>query len=635
LPEKFRDLFMEPGGIFTVGGPRPVEIGQMIRRPALIAGLKFEHRADTEEGLDEILRDAAMGNPTVLPLLEFTLDELWRRSGGSGLLRFSDYEEIGGLNGAIRLRADEVFSSLNLTVRASLPKVLAALVHTDPTDDRLLLQNRVPLSQFFNSPESQALINAFVAAHLFIGDRASDGAAVIGLAHETLLREWPPAVDWCEQNRGLLRVRAGIAAAAAIWRNSSKQDERLITGPLLKDSAKLLSTNPEILAAEERRCVELSLSQDRLRRKRHLVRGSMLAASIMLVILLSLVGLDGLNQGFALARAIPVVWGNGKDIPISDYARTQLDRSTHELAGYLLSQVNERANRPDLNAWGLAQMWVALRGLDPSLNGKTLRQAVAATQDIKCYCWHEDGSKPPNSLATAWVMFALALYDEASMRQELSWFLNRQAPAGWWSMYPASQEGGNASTAATAFIVLAMNEQARHNLVAVDQKARVSEAIDRGISWLVGGARYGKARWTEYPPDHIFERGLEYIAVSALVIHTIRAAKGSANFDPVWLNSLPKIVPAPTEDEQAKGVVFLNNSQFMVDDVRHYRYPWMLRTTIDAYKSGDLLQRARALVWIDAALRQAPTVESLHREGWTMAEILIALRHAQVVLTSQ
>ena len=62
---------------------------------------------------------------TVLPLLQFTLDELWRRSAGSGVLRFSDYENLGGLHGALRLRADEVFSGLPAQVQASLPKVLA------------------------------------------------------------------------------------------------------------------------------------------------------------------------------------------------------------------------------------------------------------------------------------------------------------------------------------------------------------------------------------------------------------------------------------------------------------------------------------------------------------------------------
>ena len=125
LPERFRDLFIEQGGIYAVGGPRPAEISQMIRRPAMMAGLTFERRGDPEEGLDDVLRDAASGNPTVLPLLQFTLDELWRRSAGSGVLRFSDYENLGGLHGALRLRADEVFAGLPAQVQASLPKVLA------------------------------------------------------------------------------------------------------------------------------------------------------------------------------------------------------------------------------------------------------------------------------------------------------------------------------------------------------------------------------------------------------------------------------------------------------------------------------------------------------------------------------
>src|SRR6185369_7492992 len=117
-------------------------IAQMIRRPALMAGLRFERRGDPEEGLDDVLRDAASGHPTVLPLLEFTLDELWRRSANSGTLKFSDYEELGGLQGALRIRADEEFARLPVAVKESLPKVLAALVHTDPTDERLILQNR-------------------------------------------------------------------------------------------------------------------------------------------------------------------------------------------------------------------------------------------------------------------------------------------------------------------------------------------------------------------------------------------------------------------------------------------------------------------------------------------------------------
>ena len=177
----------------------------------------------------------------MLPLLEFTLDELWRRSAGSGMLRFSDYEDLGGLHGALKIRADEDFARLPPEVQASLPKVLAALVHSDPTDERLILQNRVPLAQFSSSPDCLALIDAFVSAHLLVGDVGADGTPVIGLAHEALLREWPPAVRWIEQSREMLRLRAGIAAAAALWRNAGLHEGRLMVGALLKDAAKMLA----------------------------------------------------------------------------------------------------------------------------------------------------------------------------------------------------------------------------------------------------------------------------------------------------------------------------------------------------------------------------------------------------------
>src|SRR5262249_29529928 len=127
----FRDLFISRGGLFTIGAPRGAEIADMIRKPARMAGLRFEQRNNPEESLDDVLRDAASGNPTSLPLLEFTLDELWRRSAGSGILKFSDYHDLGGLEGAIRRRADDIFNSLPEKVRKSLPDVLAVLVHTD------------------------------------------------------------------------------------------------------------------------------------------------------------------------------------------------------------------------------------------------------------------------------------------------------------------------------------------------------------------------------------------------------------------------------------------------------------------------------------------------------------------------
>jgi hypothetical protein len=235
-------------------------------------------------------------------------------------------------------------------------------------------------------------------------------------------------------------------------------------------------------------------------------------------------------------------------------------------------------------------------------------------------------------MATAWVLYSLALYDQAAQAEEIDWFLKRQSPQGWWSMFPATADPGNASTAATAFSVLALHEQLAHKLVSPAQAAQVSAAVDRGAAWLAERAIPGQARWTEYAPEQTFEHGSEYLAVSALAIHVLRSVTGTTKFDAPWLKDLPRNVPAPGENEVAKGYVFLGSNQVTIDDVRHYRYPWMLRTTIDAYHSGDLLQRARAVLWLRNALMNAPTADDLHSEVWTTAEILFALRNANLAL---
>jgi hypothetical protein len=642
LPEQFRDLYVERGGIFTLGGPRPAEIAQIIRRPALIAGLTFERRDDPEEGLDDVLRDAASGNPTVLPMLEFTLDELWRRSGGSGILRFSDYEQIGGLHGALSLRADGELARLPANVRACLPNVLAALVHTDPTDERLILQNSASLAQFSSSPECKAFIDAFVSARLFVSDRATDGTPVIGLAHEALLREWDPAVKWIEQNRAMLRLRAGIAAAAALWRNSDLQQSHLLllVGPLLKDASNLISANAEMLTAEERQFIELSIREARRGKRRRAYISATAAVAIAIAILVPTIGLKQIEYGVSLARAVPAVWDQQRPIPISSAARVNLRTSIRTLSEHLRSLVPEMGKRPELNAWAIAQIWLALEKLDPELahRSQDLRDFMTKNRDADCNCWRESEDKLPHTVASAWVMYALARYHQPATRAEIDSVLGRQvgdAHFGWWSMFPATRDQRNASTSATAWTILALHEQLKQQLVAPDQQGHVVGAIQSGANWLRDRVRPQSARWTEYAPEHTAETGEEYLAVSALVVHVLREVAATTQFDTAWLQQLPSQVPAPNRDEISKGVVFRSNNLVTLDEVRHYRFPWMLRATTDSYRSGKVVHRARAALWLEEALSKPVTPETLHSEYWTIAEVLLALREVQAALDSE
>jgi len=627
LPQTFRDLLAERGGVLTVVAPRPAELAQMIRQPAAMAGLSFERRGDPEEGLDDVLRDAAVEHPSVLPLLEFTLDELWKCSEPSGLLRFGDYENIGGLHGALRQRADAEFALLPESARDALPQFLSAIVRIDPTDERLIVESRVPRAQFGDGTPCQTLLTAFIAAHLLVADRAPDGTPVVGLAHEALLREWPPAVEWVERNRERLRLRAGIAAAAALWRDSGQHDDRLLSGTFLKDASGLVAAAPTMLGPNERRFVAASLERARRLRRRHIGRGCAAALAVAVAVLLPAIGLDTLGYAVAVGHGLSSVWSSAAPIPVSDRVRDNLKGDLGSLSAYLQKRVGDMGLRPEFNAWAVAQTWAALYGLDASLPPRAarLRRFMTERRDPDCFCWRETDDKLPHTVATAWVLYALALYGQPAEPQELAALLDRQGAAGWWSMFPATPDPGNASTAATAWASLALHAQLSRNLVPAGERERTGAAIRKAAAWLRSRAEPGRARWSEYAPDHTAERG-DYLAVSGLAVYALRAVAGDAEFDRRWLAELPRRVPGLNENETAKGQVFRSKHQFTLDDVRHYRFPWMLQTTVDAFPHGSDLEKARALVWLDKALGRPLTGADFHNEVWTIAETLFVFR---------
>ncbi|TDR93009.1 ATP-binding protein [Enterovirga rhinocerotis] len=633
LPERFRELFIERDGLFTVGGPRTAEIAQMIRRPAMMAGLAFEKRGDPEEGLDEVLRDAAAGNPTVLPLLEFTLDELFRRSGGTGLLRFSDYEQIGGLHGALRLRAEEEFEKLSPAVQASLPQVLAAMVHTDPTDDRLLLQNRVPLSQFDSLPECRRLIDAFVAAHLFVGDQAPDGSPVVALAHEALLREWPPAVLWIEANRESLRLRSGIAAAAALWRTSDRRESRLLSGELLKDATRLLRTNATMLGPDERAFVQASAELDRKRRMKTVRRAALAAAAVLVMVLIPTLGLRQIQHGVATAWAIPRLWNADRVLPVSPEAKANLHRSIETITQIVRRDADEH---PELGPWSMAQMRAALHGTpgNAAQAGRDLRAYMTGLRDPSCFCWKETAQRLPNHFASAWVLLSFALHEEKATPEELDAVLARQSGAGWWGIYHLVETDRNAAAGVTALTLHALQHHLDRGLVPPEQQDRVKTAIAKGVAWLLSQKQPDAARWPPYPlpPVGIFEKG-EYPGLSAFVIHILREVTGERGFDRPWLDALPITVPQFRDNEISKANLLVKaGASVEVDDSRFYRFPWMLLATVETQESGSLLQRARALVWVEQALKAPLSNADFGNEAWIAGEVLFVLRQVEARL---
>ncbi len=231
----------EGSGQYDLMLPTPAEIGQTIRQPAFAAGLRFEESADTKTPLDDLLRDAAAGHPQSLPLLEFALDELYKRRTPQGMLTHAAYRELGGVEGALAQRAEGVFQALPPEVRAALPRVLRALVNVSGTEP--VARRQAALDRVAATLPARALVDAFVNARLFTAGADDDGTAVVQVAHEALLRNWPRVQRWLEEDRELLRVHGRVASAMSRWEQEGRRPDLLLPeGKPLDEAQGLLRT---------------------------------------------------------------------------------------------------------------------------------------------------------------------------------------------------------------------------------------------------------------------------------------------------------------------------------------------------------------------------------------------------------
>jgi tetratricopeptide (TPR) repeat protein len=238
-------------GQYHLTSPGPAQISQIIRNPAEIAGVSFEDLPDKGK-LDERICNDALREPGTLPLLEYVLDELYRTCAGERILGHAKYESLGGVEGALRKRAEETFASLGESERASLDSVLRRLVRLSSLDGEVLTRNIADFESITAEREAARLIAAFAKARLVVMDQNSQGKRVVMFAHESLLRVWPEIQRWETENRDFLRIRSRLAGAYARWEDSKRHDDYLLAqGRPITEAEELLSRHSESLEPGE------------------------------------------------------------------------------------------------------------------------------------------------------------------------------------------------------------------------------------------------------------------------------------------------------------------------------------------------------------------------------------------------
>ena len=228
-------------GSYELLPPTGPEIAQIIRDPARVAGLKFEE--DPQQGrLEDVLQQAAAADPASLPLLEFVLDALYEAGKERRLLSFAAYRALGGLEGAIAQRADEVTAGLPPDVQASLPAVISSLTTVRQQDEaatgRPALRREIAAT-----PAQTALVDALIDARLLVSDEGTEGAPMVRFAHEALLSQWPLAREIIAANREFLATRSRVRADRRRWLAEERsQDLLLPPGKRLAEAEDVLLT---------------------------------------------------------------------------------------------------------------------------------------------------------------------------------------------------------------------------------------------------------------------------------------------------------------------------------------------------------------------------------------------------------
>ena len=249
------------GGHFDVMPPDGADIAQIVRQPARAASLTFEVDPATGASLDDVLCDAARGRPDTLPLLQYCLHELYRQRTEDGVLRFDVYRQLGGIEGAVGVRAEQVVSQLKPAQVLALPNVLSLLVNIGD-EQAAVTSRRSPLSLLKNDDE-QELARVMVEARLFVSELAGDVPS-FGVAHEALLRQWPRVVEWVERHRSALQLRTRIAGQAARWVDSGRSRDLLLPhGIQVSQAADLLALKDFSLAPMEDEFVRASVAHAR------------------------------------------------------------------------------------------------------------------------------------------------------------------------------------------------------------------------------------------------------------------------------------------------------------------------------------------------------------------------------------
>jgi tetratricopeptide (TPR) repeat protein len=231
-------LTLDRGGReLKLAAPGPADMREVIEKPAARAGLTFEVRDSDGKSLAEELAAAVGTAADALPLLQMTLALLFdRRNPANKQLRWSDYTEMGGLDGAIANQAEAVLRNLPGPVVDELGPLLRQLTRLWLSLDGEIELRPAELYENRLSGRRAELASALVIGRVVVADQGK-----LRIVHEAVLRNWDRARGLLAADLDLARLKARLEPLVADW---------VAAGRDPNDAARMLPAGAQLGAAD-------------------------------------------------------------------------------------------------------------------------------------------------------------------------------------------------------------------------------------------------------------------------------------------------------------------------------------------------------------------------------------------------